>query len=54
MLAKGSSWGGCQVAPSNQKTEKKIGGEEKEFAEKRKGAGDVKTARSLQLLLSLS
>lgn len=42
MLAKGNSWGGCQVAPSNQKTEKKIEGEEKEFAEKTKGRGRSK------------
>jgi hypothetical protein len=42
MLTKGNSWGGCQVAPSNQKTEKKNRGEEKEFAEKTKGRGRSK------------
>ena len=40
--------------PQIKKLRKKNRGEEKEFTEKLKGAGGVKTTRSLQLLLSLS
>jgi hypothetical protein len=50
MLTKGNSWGGCQVAPSNQKTEKKNRGEEKEFAEKRKGAPWARKTKNVKKL----